>query len=227
MPSTFTYRNAIHQYLDKGNMPWSKLGIDILLGAKTDAVMTNTEQAFLPDNLMLALDSCSNTKMVANASQLYILEKKETEKTFFTPMLCSLALLLLYLLLHFKKLPFKPAQTLSASMQTVTKHFDFTLFFIVGMLGILLIFMWWGTDHTMTKNNFNLLWASPLFVVYAFVLGKKTNTIKTFSFCAAIFLGFLLCSWFFLPEQLNVALIPIVILLAWRLLDNSERFLKS
>jgi hypothetical protein len=226
MPSTFTYRNAIHQYLDQGNMPWSKLGIDILLGAKTDAVMTNSEQEFLPDNLMHSLDSCSNTRMVASSKQIFPYEKGMDKIPFFTPMFFSIAFLLFFLCLHFKKLPFKPAQSLSANMQDMLKYFDIGLFFIVGLLGFLLIFMWWGTDHSMTKNNYNLLWASPLFVVYSFVLGKKTKAVKQFSFYASIFLAVVLCSWYFLPEQLNIALIPIVILLAWRLLDNSERFKK-
>jgi len=53
MPVGSTFRNAIYQYLDKGEEPWSKLGIDLLLGAKTDAVMTARQSQFLPDNLMI------------------------------------------------------------------------------------------------------------------------------------------------------------------------------
>ena len=46
-----TFRNLIHFYLDENHKPWSKLGIDILLGARTDAVMTPWEVMFLPDFL--------------------------------------------------------------------------------------------------------------------------------------------------------------------------------
>ncbi len=227
MPSSFTYRNAIHQYLDKGNMPWSKLGIDILLGAKTDAVMTSEEQEFLPDNLKIALDSCRNTRMVASSKQIYPFEEGMSLLPFFKPMFFSIALLLLFMAVHLKKLFFGSIKKLSIKMETVVKIMDYSLFIIVGLLGVLLIFMWWGTDHSMTKNNYNLLWASPLFLLYAFVLHKKNNFVKTISFYGGIFLLVLLCSWYFLPQQLNIALIQIVILLAWRLLDNSERFLKN
>ena len=228
MPSTFTYRNAIHQYLDKSNMPWSKLGIDILLGAKTDAVMTNTEQEFLPDNLMLALDYCTNTKMVANTKILnYWGRPKKVSPVLFQPLYCSVGLLLLFLCLHYKKIRYGSTQVVSNTMQAIIRNFDIALFFIVGILGVLLIFMWWGTDHSMTKNNYNLIWASPLFIWYAFSFAKKTNTVKKFSLYAAIILILLVCFWFFMPQQLNVALIPIVILLAWRLLDNSEKFVKK
>ena len=213
MPTTFTYRNAIHQYLDKGKMYWGKLGIDILLGAKTDAVMTNNEQEFLPDNLMKALDATKNTPIVLSNKQLYDVEKVQEEKVFFTPMVFSISLLLFFIAIHLIELRFvspPPSEGLGEAL-------DRLLFFIIGLLGVLLIFMWFGTNHIMTKNNYNLLWASPIFLFYAFVLNKKTTFVKKFSLAASIFLVLLLCSWFFLPQQLNIALIPIVILLAWRL----------
>ena len=217
MPTTYTYRNAIHQYLDKGNMYWGKLGIDILLGAKTDAVMTTNEQEFLPDNLMKALDATKNTPIVSSSKQVYEQEKVEEEKVFFTPMMFSIFLLLFFIGIHFIKFRWASPPPLEGLGEAVALFFDHLLFFIVGLLGILLIFMWFGTDHIMTKNNYNLLWASPLFLFYAFVLHKKTTFVKRFSLAAAIFLGLVLCAWFFLPQQMNVALIPILILLVWRL----------
>ena len=211
MPITFTYRNAIHQYLDKGKMYWGKLGIDILLGAKTDAIMTTNEQEFLPDNLMKALDATNNTPIVLSNNQLYELEKVKEEKVLFTPMVFSISLFLLFVAINFKK---------NNLAKKISQWADRSLFLIIGLLGVLLIFMWWGTDHIMTKNNYNLLWASPLFLFYAFVLNKKTTFVKKFSLAAAIFLALLLCFWFFLPQQMNVAIIPIVILLAWRLFEK-------
>ena len=61
MPSGTTFRQAIHVYLDNNQQDWSKLGIDILLGQPTDKIMAASEQEFLPDNLLAALDSCKNT----------------------------------------------------------------------------------------------------------------------------------------------------------------------
>ncbi len=213
MPVTFTYRNAIHQYLDNGNMPWSKLGIDILLGARTDAVMTSDQQGFLPDNLMKALDVTKNTLMVSSPKQLFELEKAEPKKVVFTPMVFSISMLLVFMIFHF---------TQKNGSKIILRALDRILFLLVGLLGILLIFMWFGTDHIMTKNNYNLLWASPMFVVYVFVLNSKSTLVKRFSLLMAIFLALLICLWTFLPEQLNVALIPIVGLLCWRLFSHSR-----
>ncbi|RYF12295.1 MAG: DUF4105 domain-containing protein, partial [Oxalobacteraceae bacterium] len=69
MPSDTRFREAIHLYLNNGKQYWSKLGIDVLLGAKTDRVMTAEEQQFLPDNLMLALDAARNMKISNSRSR--------------------------------------------------------------------------------------------------------------------------------------------------------------
>jgi hypothetical protein len=207
MPTSYTFRNAIHQYLDDNNQYWSKLGIDILLGAKTDAVMTTEQQEFLPDNLMHALDSATNTKVVSTSQQLYIFNATKNKSSFFTPLFLSSAILLFFVLLSLFKNNF-PKKLLA--------FFDVFLFSLVGALGILLLFMWFGTDHIMTKNNYNLLWASPLFILYAFFINKNTQKAKKISLFVCIYLLLVLCSWFFLPQLMNNGLLPIVVLLAWR-----------
>ena len=45
-----------------------------------------------------------------------------------------------------------------------------------GLLGIVLLIMWFLTDHTTTKWNFNVLWANPLLLSLAFV---KMTSLKT------------------------------------------------
>ncbi|HVF95944.1 MAG TPA: DUF4105 domain-containing protein, partial [Flavisolibacter sp.] len=58
-PKPFTFRNHIDVYLNRGHQDWSKLGIDLLLGAKMDRPATNTEAMFLPDNLMGAFEKAT------------------------------------------------------------------------------------------------------------------------------------------------------------------------
>lgn len=207
MPTSFTFRNAIHKYLDDNNQYWSKLGIDILLGARTDAIMTAEQQEFLPDNLMHALDSTTNTKVVSTSQQLYIFNPAKNKISFFTPLFLSSVIFLFFVTLSLLKNNFA---------RKLLKFFDVLLFVLVGTLGFLLIFMWFGTDHIMTKNNYNLLWASPLFIIYAFIINKKTTQAKRISFFVCTYLVLILCSWFFLPQLMNNALLPIVVLLAWR-----------
>jgi Domain of unknown function (DUF4105) len=207
MPSNYTFRNAIHQYLDNNNKSWSKLGIDILLGARTDAVMTIPQQKFLPDNLMQSLDSTKNTTVVSLSKQLYQLNPKKNKEGFFTPMFLSISIAAFFVILSLFK---------NNNAKKILSFFDAFLFSVVGILGILLVFMWLGTDHIMTKNNYNLLWASPFFLLYPFAQKKS----KKYSIIVSIYLFLVLCSWFFLPQLMNITLFPIALLLLWRSSSN-------
>ena len=207
MPATYTFRNAIHLYLDKNHKDWSKFGIDILLGAPCDALMTKAQQQFLPDNLMKALDSTTNTTIVSSSQNLYATDNVKNEKIFFTPFVFFASVLLFFILLSIFPDPV---------LRRILHGFDGLLFFSVGMLGIILVLMWVATDHIMTKNNYNLLWAWPMHIVYAFFINKNSKRVKTYSLIAAVFLILLLCSWFFLAQQMSNALIPLVLLLIWR-----------
>ena len=207
MPTTYTFRNAIHQYLDGNNMLWSKFGIDILLGAPTDAVMTIPQQQFLPENLMKAVDSTKNTELVSSSKNLYVLGESNTKKSFFTPLVLFASVLLVFVLLSLFK---------NTITQNILKLLDSFLFFSVGLLGLLLVFMWVGTAHIMTKNNYNLLWAWPMHIIYAFFVHKSSRGVKTYSMLLCIFLVLLLCSWFFLAQKMNNALLPLIVLMIWR-----------
>ena len=206
MPATKTFRNAIHQYLDAGLQPWSKLGIDILLGAPTDAVMTPAQQQFLPDNLMLALDSSQRVKIVQSSNNLYPYQPFH-EKHWLTPIIFFSALLALYILLSLLKSP---------ASKNILNGLDGLLFFLTGLLGVLLIFMMTVTDHSMTKNNYNIFWAWPTHALFAFFINKKNRFTKTYLLITSIGLALLLLLWFFLPQQMNIALVPLVLLLIYR-----------
>ncbi len=206
MPAGSRFRQAIHQYLDKNGKDWSKLGIDILLGQPCDAVMTAEQMQFLPDNLMKSLDS-SNHPMVVSSRNLYSIQEDKNKNSFFTPMVVFAMLLLLIILLGFVKTRFA---------QAFLQGFDGLFFFTVGILGIILMLMWTATDHQMCKNNFNLLWAWPTHAVIAFFVNSKKAWVRKYFRFTTIALVVVLLSWFFLPQQMNNGLIPLVLLLIYR-----------
>lgn len=207
MPANYTFRNAIHQYLDANNKQWSKLGIDILLGAPTDAVMTTAQQQFLPDNLMLSLDKARTSAPVSPITDLYEITPVKNEKPFFTPLVLFSCILAFFVLLSLSK---------NKALRRILYALDGLLFFAVGALGIILVLMWVATDHSMTKNNYNILWAWPMHIVYAFFMNRNTPRVRTYSKITAIFLLLLLCCWHFLAQEMNNALIPLVLLLIYR-----------
>ena len=206
MPAGSTFRNAIHQYLDKNGKDWSKLGIDILMGVHTDAVMTPEQMQFLPDNLMKSLDS-SNVPMLVSKQNLYNIQDDSNKNSFFSPLIIFSLLLIVIVLLGLSK---------NKIAQSFLQGFDGLFFFITGTIGIIIILMWTCTDHIMCKNNFNLLWAWPTHFIMAFFVNSKKNWAKKYFGFTAIALILVLISWFFLPQQMNNGLLPIVLLLICR-----------
>jgi hypothetical protein len=206
MPAGSRFRQAIHQYLDKNGKDWSKLGIDILLGQPCDAVMAAEQMQFLPDNLMISLDS-SDHPMVVSSKNLYSIQETNNNNSFFSPLAVFSLLLVIVFLLGLVKNKF---------VHGLMQGLDDMFFFLTGLLGIILIFMWTATDHQMCKNNFNLLWAWPTHSIIAFFVSSKKTWVKKYFKFTTIALTVVLISWFFLPQQMNNGLIPIVLLLIYR-----------
>ena len=214
MPIDMKFREAIDIYLYKGEQYWSKLGIDILLGAPTDAVMTPSQQQFLPDNLMTALDKSLNIPVVTSKESLYKLDVHEKQVVWFTPMFFFSTLLAFFILMSLIK---------NRQGQSILAGLDGLLFFLTGALGFLLIFMMTATDHSMTKTNFNILWAWPTHAVIAFFVTSKKAWVKKYFLIAIVGNLLVLLAWAFLPQQMHDALIPFVILLTYR---SAARYIK-
>lgn len=206
MPLGTTFRNAIHQYLDKNEKEWSKLSIDILLGKPCDGVMTAEQMQFLPDNLMISLDSASHP-LVASHQNLYPVNNESTKGSLFTPLNIFILLLIVIVAASLSRNKF---------ILSCLYGFDGLFFFLTGVLGIILILMWTATDHSMTKQNFNLLWAWPTHAVAAFFVTSKKNWVRKYFTFTAVVMAIVLLVWFFLPQQLNKSLIPLVLLLIYR-----------
>ena len=216
MPANTRFRQAIHAYLDNGGKYWSKLGIDLLLGAPTDAVMTTNQTQFLPDNLMKALDSSNqNRQLVVSTNQLYPFTATNNKQSFFTPMIVFSILFLAIQLISLSS---------NKKASSFLYGFDGLLFFLTGAIGILFVFMWTSTDHSMVKNNFNLIWAWPPHIIFAFFINSKKKWVKKY-FAVTIFgMLIVLLSWLFLPQQMNNALLPIVLLLLSRSVRRYQSF---
>ena len=209
---TPTFRNLIHTYLDTGGQYWSKLGIDLLLGAKLDRKVTNHQAMFLPDYLLKGLDSATlnGQPFVTPPQPVLQMPSPLNKGSLFRPGVVFGILLLIIIALYVIKKEWAK-KTLRA--------IDFTLFLLAGIVGLVLIYMWTGTDHVVTQNNYNLLWALPTHLVAAFMLGKNKKGLRLYFKAALLLHLLLLLLWAFLPQQLNSGFIYIVIMLAfasWR-----------
>jgi hypothetical protein len=204
-----SFRDLIHEYLDKGKEYWSKLGIDILLGSPLDKKISNNEAMFLPDYLLKGFDSSSldNKQLVAEKITVLNPAVSPGKKKFFTPLVVFGFLFLLIAALGF----------MQAGKATIfLRVFDIVFFFLCGAMGLLILFMWFGTDHPTCRNNFNILWALPTHLPLAILLYKRSNWVKNYFRFVFMLTIALILLWFFLPQQMNIALLPVAGIIAIR-----------
>lgn len=204
----YTIRDLTDIYLK--HQPWGDLGIDICLGLPMDKRATPYEYMYLPDYIESGFDhaTLNNKPVIKNKIIAYQSMPEETPSRILHPwaifglLLVVTAALSLY---DWKR-------------KKLSKWFDITLFSIVGWVGVLLLLLWIATDHQAAARNFNLLWAFPLHAIAAIVLIKKGSQplLSKYFLGTAILLVATLVFWFFLPQQLNVFLLPVVVALLIR-----------
>jgi len=156
-----TFRNIINQYFYRKH--WERVGVNLLLGKKIDKVMTSEDIMFLPDYLRDGVGGSTVNGTKVSAVATVILQGKATEPAGTNePIYVMLAVLLLTILGLF----YKPLHVLGKVMTVL-------VMLVTGLLGILMLFMWVGTDHQACQNNLNILWALPTNLIALFVKRKE------------------------------------------------------
>ncbi|MBR5166819.1 MAG: DUF4105 domain-containing protein [Salinivirgaceae bacterium] len=159
-----TLRDCIHPYLNRSK--WTKLGIDLVLGSITDRAATHREQTFIPDKLHNYLADCRiDTLPLVESERVVVPSEIKYGATpwFLSPMLIFSLLLIAVIILT---LCLPTAQL---------KVFDRIYFGFVGFFGLIISLLWFATDHGATVANLNILWASPLYLVYLFTIGNPAK----------------------------------------------------
>jgi len=164
-PVDLTHRDLIHLYLEKNS--WAKFGIDLALGAVIDKKATLKQYLFLPDYIYSGFKNSSINNVKSISKENYILPDykiiKNKSSFFISPLFFSLLFLITTLFICFKNL----------------KGSKNILIIPYGIIGFIITFLWFLTEHSATKINMNILWASPILLVYPFF---NTITKKVFSY---------------------------------------------
>jgi hypothetical protein len=204
-----TFRDLIHVYLNSGGQFWSKLGIDILLGTHMDVKVSNEQAMFLPDYLIKGFDSAviGNRKLVGEAKLILTNPAPEPVSTWLSPLMIFTALLVIVVLLQLSK---------SNIAFVILSVFDHIFFFFLGLLGVVILFMWFGTDHVVCRNNYNILWALPLHLPIVAVMSMKKKWVKKYFQGVLVLTALFAIAWWFLPQQLNTAIAPVLALIIVR-----------
>ncbi|MCF8335827.1 MAG: DUF4105 domain-containing protein [Bacteroidales bacterium] len=166
-----SFRDLLYPYLE--SVPWARLGIDILLGMPVDKIATFQQQMYLPDylsrNMGHTLRSHPNNGHIRLLGPEHmILEMDPEQSGFHPPVIGPLHAGWLFLL-----------AVLALSFFAGTKGkkwFDGIFLTILGLLGIVLIFMWFATSHQQMEWNLNILWANPAGLLFTcFVLRNSMH----------------------------------------------------
>lgn len=171
-PKQITFREMLKPNLI--NMPWSEFGIDLIIGAKADQLANRDQQMFLPEYLSnyLAEASSEEQNIMKEPEVLLLYADKQAQRKirpFITPVKVLAVFCLLFLLIRIRY--FK--QVLPRWISIVDKSY----LFLIGLLGIIMLIMWFATDHQACGSNWNVIWANPLLLLVLWSKGAFRRNI--------------------------------------------------
>lgn len=207
----YTFRELIRMNLNPNS--WSNFGIDLALGSVIDRKASPYEHLFLPIYVYKQMQHTTLNNRPIVKTETHLLDIPEQE--FHTPFLVTPAFWFGVLLVLVGWVTYADFMNNKRS-----RWLDMSLFLSTGLAGMLILFLWFFTDHEATKMNFNALWAFVPNGVVAFYLIKKQGLTWLGTYMA-IALGFLLLSvilWFLKVQLFSPLMIFILLALAIRYL---------
>ena len=150
-----TYRDYLHEIL--APHPWTVFGIDLVLGMPADQVMDFRDEMFLPDDLSTNLSQATLNGRPLTGTPLEILpariESASTVPLLIRPVsVCALLTILCFLSVWWNTVKWPPL-------------LDTLLAVASGLGGMLIIGLWFATDHNAVKENWNILFLNPVFLI--------------------------------------------------------------
>ncbi len=207
-----TFRNLIDEFVLP--LPWADFGIDLALGAVIDRPATELEKQFLPTYMEQAFANATivengvSRPLVKQSRVLLEYPKEEAQQSLLNPLVIFWLLTLVFAALTFYG--FKKGKLM--------KGLDVALFGTIGILGVVVTFLWFFTDHSATAWNWNILWAFPghLVLVWGLVARPNATWISSYLLFVMGATVMTLLFWMFGMQSFSPALIPILLLILLR-----------
>lgn len=206
----YTFREMLHIY--DGKYPWISNGLDIILGLKTDDDASLFHQMFLPDYLQQHLAGAvivnGKSRPLLQAPQV-VLDIKPVEKTTGAgPTQVFWFLFILSVFIAFVEV--------KQNKPLVLLNRVFLL--ISGVVGSLIFFLWFLSRHSVTGENFNILWAIPvnLFVALLASWFYQTKIFRYYLVFLIIGAAIPVVFAWAIPQYLPVIVYPLCLLLISR-----------
>ena len=184
--------------------------------------MATTESMFLPDHLADGVRKATHGGLAILGEEKQVLEDIQPNPQplpfWQRPLFFFLLVALFTLLPLFPGWPFNGAYVVNV---------DRVLFISTGLLGVLLLFMWFGTDHASFRNNINLLWAMPLNLLIGFLLPSSKRWQVMYFRMYSFLLLLLFVVIMIMPGIVNQSLIPLIAVLSYRSWINGQKNKKA
>ncbi len=200
--------NEIHQNT------WGSLGINIALGSRLDKIAAANEYLYLPDYVFKTLNASKVIKnnkeenLIYKTIVLLDFEEKKSKSDVINPLLIFFIVSFIGIYITYKDYVNKKR----------TKWLDFILLFTTGLIGVLIVFLWFFTNHSTAPNNFNFLWAFAPNLIISFLLLKKSPPKWISKYLLGLLILLLLVPfvWIIRFQLFSYTLIPLFILLGIR-----------
>ncbi len=210
---THTFRQLIQKNVHWNS--WGSFGMDLAIGAVVDRNASSWEHQFLPEYIFKALEKgqikrgLGATDLVKKTSILNKKTAKEKSETLLMSPFFIISLLAFIIL----GVTFKDYQNNSRS-----RWMDGGLYALTGIIGVFLLLLWFATDHFVTQNNYNLLWAVPLSLFFVIEIAKRNPKywLKKYIMFQILMLLLLSIHWITGVQSYPVALLPLLIALSIR-----------
>lgn len=216
-PTSYSDENYTLRQLMNKNIywnTWGSFGINLALGSKLDQKIAAEQYMYLPDYVYVAFESATKKEknsvvpLVTKSTTILNYNEKEWQFNWFSPLIVLSVLFLMTITITYK----------DQKRKNRSKWLDFILYFFTGILGVLICFLWFFTDHSTTPDNFNLLWAFAPNIFIAFMLLKRRLNIWVIRYCkVSVLLLFVSCViWVFGIQQMSLCILPILGILILR-----------
>jgi len=204
-----TFRHLLDEYV--GQFPWADFGIDLILGLPTDRKASYDEEMFLPDYLedhIVEARYSGAPLGVPTAQPLSRSLHPPYEVSRVKPLPLFIAIFVFLFLVSF------------SAMRTLKYLVDLVWFSGLSVAGLLLTFMWVGTEHEVCWQNLNLLWANPLALPVLISICSPFPGARTVQWAVLLLSLITIIGFPLWPQEMPLPVVPIALGTVFRLMDR-------
>lgn len=195
---------------------WGNFGINLITGRILDQERNQLEYTYLPDYLFKTIKNGKIKRdhkiinLVKREDVLLDFDEISTNTSLFNPLAFFTLLALIVVLITVKDI----------KNQKRTKWLDFIIFFLTGIVGLILTYFWFFSSHKTAPDNYNVLWAFLPNLIVAFIVTKAIakKWLQKYLIILLVCLTIVLILWILELQIFPITAIPILLLIGIRYL---------